>query len=162
MTPSNVLTELQTAAARKWQGDQAAQSAGLFARAAAEIERQQREREVFARWIAEACGVLASVEDEAEDGGESLRILRERGDRLVRAVLGPPPPRTDVWVADTDGNRKNDPLYGQAELDAAVAAERARCAAIARRWGETHADGVTVNARNAASKIARGIEGPNV
>jgi hypothetical protein len=42
------------------------------------------------------------------------------------------------------------------------AAERERCAAVARRWGETHADGETVNARNAASKIARGIEGPNV
>lgn len=53
------------------------------------------------------------------------------------------------------------PLYDQAALDAAVAAERARCAAIARRWGETHDAGVTVNARNAASKIARGIEGPN-
>jgi len=49
----------------------------------------------------------------------------------------------------------------QARIDAAVAAERERCAAIARRWGETHADGVTVNARNAADKIARGIEGPN-
>jgi hypothetical protein len=45
---------------------------------------------------------------------------------------------------------------------AAVATERERCAAVARRWGETHADGETVNARNAASKIARGIEGPNV
>ena len=50
-----------------------------------------REREVLARWMAEACGVLASVEEEAEDGGESLRMLRERGLRLVRAVLGPPP-----------------------------------------------------------------------
>ncbi len=62
------------------------------------------------------------------------------------------------------------PLYAQAALDEAVrqaldaacAQERERCAAIARQWGETHADGVTVNARNAASKIARGIEGPNV
>lgn len=44
----------------------------------------------------------------------------------------------------------------------AVVAERERCAAIARRWGETHADGVTVNARNAADKISRDIEGPNV
>jgi len=49
----------------------------------------------------------------------------------------------------------------ESAFDAAVAAERERCAAIARRWGETHADGVTVNARNAADKIARGIEGPN-
>lgn len=48
-----------------------------------------REREVLARWMAEACGVLFSVEEEAEDGGESLRMLRERGLRLVRAVLPP-------------------------------------------------------------------------
>ena len=54
------------------------------------------------------------------------------------------------------------PLLRYAPVCAAVAAERERCAAVARRWGETHADGETVNARNAASKIARGIEGPNV
>ena len=96
----SVLKDLQDAAARKWQGDPAAQGAGLFARAAAEIERQQREREVFARWMAEACGVLLSVEEEAEDGGESLRMLRERGLRLVhaalvRAALWPPPLETE-------------------------------------------------------------------
>ena len=49
-----------------------------------------------------------------------------------------------------------------AAIDRAVAAECERGAAVARRWGETHADGETVNARNAASKIARAIEGPNV
>jgi hypothetical protein len=31
------------------------------------------------------------------------------------------------------------------------------CAAISKRWGETHDAGVTVNARNAGSKIERGI-----
>lgn len=35
----DVLSELRQAAARKWQGDPAAQQAGLFARAAAEVER---------------------------------------------------------------------------------------------------------------------------
>ena len=40
-----------------------------------------------------------------------------------------------------------------------VAAERSKCATIARLWGETHAPHETVNARNAASKIARAIEG---
>lgn len=84
-TRRSVLAELQDAAARKWQGDPAAQGAGLFARAAAEMEWHGREREVFARWMAEACGVLLSV----EDGDESLRMLRERGLRLVRAALGP-------------------------------------------------------------------------
>ena len=44
---------------------------------------------------------------------------------------------------------------------AAMAAERERCAAVARRWGETHEAHVTVNARNAADKIARAIEGPS-
>ena len=34
-----VLAELKSVAARKWQGDPAAQRSGLFARAAAEIER---------------------------------------------------------------------------------------------------------------------------
>lgn len=48
-------------------------------------------------------------------------------------------------------------LYPRSAIDAAIAAECERCAAIALRWGETHADGETVNARNAASKIARGI-----
>jgi hypothetical protein len=84
-----VLAELQDVAARKWQGDPAAQQAGLFARAATEIERQQRESEVLARWMAEACGVLFSVEEEAEDGGESLRLLRERGLRLCALCCSP-------------------------------------------------------------------------
>lgn len=35
----DILADLQAAAARKWRGDPAAQRAGLFARAAAEIER---------------------------------------------------------------------------------------------------------------------------
>lgn len=48
------------------------------------------------------------------------------------------------------------------KADAAEAVERERCAAVARRWGETHESHVTVNARNAADKIARAIEGPNV
>ena len=47
------------------------------------------------------------------------------------------------------------------KLGECVAAERERCAAVARRWGETHEPHVAVNARNAADKIARAIEGPN-
>lgn len=40
LVPSrDVLADLQRAASRKWQGNQACQQAGLFARAAAEIER---------------------------------------------------------------------------------------------------------------------------
>lgn len=38
----DVLDELRTAAARKWNGDPAAQRAGLFARAAAEVEDLRR------------------------------------------------------------------------------------------------------------------------
>ncbi len=59
-----------------------------------------RVREVFARWMAEACGVLFEVEEEAEDGGESLRMLRERGLRLVRAVLHPQPGELPPWLED--------------------------------------------------------------
>ena len=51
-TRRSVLAELQDAAARKWQGDPAAQGAGLFARAAAEMEWHGREREVFASEVA--------------------------------------------------------------------------------------------------------------
>lgn len=40
-TAGSVLADLDTAAARKWQGDPDAQRAGLFARAAAEIRRLQ-------------------------------------------------------------------------------------------------------------------------
>lgn len=44
-----------------------------------------------------------------------------------------------------------------AAVSVATTAEREACAVIAERWGETHGEGVTVNARNAGSKIARGI-----
>ena len=69
----DVLDELRAAAARKWQGDPAAQRAGLFARAAAEVEELRRDLE----------------ENEA---------LRERmADLLSRtavALRGPEPPLT--------------------------------------------------------------------
>jgi hypothetical protein len=45
----------------------------------------------------------------------------------------------------------------QAALDAVRAEERERCAAMASRWGETHEPHLSVNARNAADKIARAI-----
>jgi hypothetical protein len=58
------------------------------------LDRQQRidvlngERQVLARWMAEALLVLGTLDTEdSEDGGESLRMLRERGYRLVKAVL---------------------------------------------------------------------------
>jgi hypothetical protein len=58
------------------------------AQPAPDIAALLAERAVLGRWMAEACGVLREVEQDAEDGGESLRRLRERGERLVRAVLG--------------------------------------------------------------------------
>ena len=87
---------------------------------------------------------------------------REVGSNLG---LGPLPPCARTVVYNESKGYSFDAYTVHQMLDyarAAVVAERERCAAIARRWGETHADGVTVNARNAASKIARGIEGPNV
>jgi hypothetical protein len=52
-------------------------------------------------------------------------------------------------------------LYTEDQVMALLAAERERCAAIATRWGDTHSGYETVNACNAASKIARAIQGPN-
>ena len=45
----------------------------------------------------------------------------------------------------------------RAALEQAIVAERERCAAVSEMWGATHDAGETVNARNASSKIARGI-----
>lgn len=42
-------------------------------------------------------------------------------------------------------------------IEHAVKDERDECAEVARRWGETHEPGITVNARNAGRKIADGI-----
>lgn len=54
----------------------------------ARIDALTREREALARWMAEAMLVLGTLENEdSEDGGESLRKLREQGARMVRAVL---------------------------------------------------------------------------
>lgn len=51
----------------------------------------QAKTEVLARWMAEALSALCDVDADAEDGGESLRMLKDRGDRLVRAVLASMP-----------------------------------------------------------------------
>jgi hypothetical protein len=80
--------------------DQAALDAATTQAAAEERDKQRNVREVFARWIAEACGVLFEVEEDAEDGGEHLRMLRERGLRLVRAVMHPKPGELPPWLKD--------------------------------------------------------------
>ena len=49
---SGVLADLKSVAARKWQGDPAAQRAGLFARAAAEIERLTADNNRIRDWLA--------------------------------------------------------------------------------------------------------------
>lgn len=55
--------------------------------AEAEIERLRGERDVLARWVAEATQVLSTLVDEdSEDAGDSVRMLRDRGDKLVLAV----------------------------------------------------------------------------
>lgn len=53
--------------------------------------KAEAERKVLARWMAEALLALCDFDADAEDGGESLRTLKERGERLVAAVLGRPP-----------------------------------------------------------------------
>ena len=49
--------------------------------------------EVLARWIAEVLPALDVAEalEDFEDGGEHLRMLKDRGERLVAAMLGTPP-----------------------------------------------------------------------
>ena len=81
--------------------------------------------------------------------------------------LGPLLPARDgqarvMTLTSDDSDNFQGHWYSPQAVAERVAAERERCAAVARRWGETHDAGVTVNARNAADKIARGIEGPNV
>lgn len=48
--------------------------------------------EVLARWIAEVLPALdvADALEDFEDGGEHLRMLKDRGERLVAAVIGLP------------------------------------------------------------------------
>lgn len=49
--------------------------------------KAEAECNVLAWWMVEALGVLCDVDADAEDGGESLRMLKESGDRLVAAVF---------------------------------------------------------------------------
>lgn len=57
--------------------------------AAAVVPDQERNR-VFARWAMEALLALETIEpDDYEDGGEHLRMLMDRGRRLVDAVVLP-------------------------------------------------------------------------
>ena len=53
----------------------------------AKVRKAEAECNVLAWWMVEALGVLCDVAEDAEDGGESLRILKESGDRLVAAVF---------------------------------------------------------------------------
>ena len=51
------------------------------------VRKAEAECNVLAWWMVGALGVLCDVAEDAEDGGESLRILKESGDRLVAAVF---------------------------------------------------------------------------
>lgn len=59
--------------------------------AADEIQRMRGEQEVLRRWMFEALLVLETAEalEDFEDGGEHIRMLRDRGRRLVEAVRQP-------------------------------------------------------------------------
>ena len=63
------------------------QGARLLRECSAEIKELRGDRETLAWWMAEALGALCEVGADAEDGGESLRMLRDRGERLVIAIL---------------------------------------------------------------------------
>ena len=97
-----------------------------------ELTRLRGEREILARWMAEACGVLDTLTSEdAEDGGKHLQTLCVRGDRLVRAVLGVPSMPLPL------------PLHNQAAPDEVTLALRQDAARY--RWLAGNSDG---NAQN--------------
>ena len=52
-----------------------------------EVRKANAECNVLAWWMVEALGMLCDVDAAAVLGGESLRMLKESGDRLVAAVL---------------------------------------------------------------------------
>jgi hypothetical protein len=53
---------------------------------ASQLVAEQERLRVFARWAMEA---LQTLEYEIEDGGEQLRMLMDRGRRLIDAVVLP-------------------------------------------------------------------------
>jgi acyl-CoA reductase-like NAD-dependent aldehyde dehydrogenase len=81
MAERDVLDELREAAGRKWQGDPAAQRAGLFARAATEVEELRRDlAEVEALRAA-----LSVVERRLrEDTAPILRCVEAHGDDAAK------------------------------------------------------------------------------
>ena len=60
----------------------------VYAYAAQQVAAERERTKVLAVWAHNALGVLATLEGEdMEDGGEQLRLLRDRGEKLVKAVL---------------------------------------------------------------------------
>lgn len=54
---------------------------------AAEIERLRGTSDVLRRWMLEALLVMDSIDpDDSEDGGDALRMLMDRGQRLVEVL----------------------------------------------------------------------------
>lgn len=71
-----------------------------------------------------------------------------------------------IYKGDGEWHFRNDSMrdllgelgeFATSIIEHAVMVEREECASIAERWGETHVAAVTVNARDAGEKIARGI-----
>lgn len=80
-----MLADLKRAAAAKWRGDSAAQQWGLFARAAAEIERLRAELAAERELCAAVCDSYAAENQRLHDEIERLRAGHDRYE-LVRRM----------------------------------------------------------------------------
>lgn len=61
--------------------------ASAIAEVAQEAERACGQRDVFARWMADALLTLDTIDpDDCEDGGNHLRMLTDSGQRLLKAA----------------------------------------------------------------------------
>ncbi len=85
----DVLPDLQAAAARKWSGSPACQQAGLFARAAAEIESARKERdELRSTMIAAAEEIQRCWDAHCDDEGYGPANLMRRLEDGIPAQYG--------------------------------------------------------------------------
>ena len=110
-----ILAELQTAAARKWQGDPACQQAGLFWRAVVELERLTAERDAFKQ------SLYAEMDENLRlrelGGAKPDEYITDMIERLIR--------ERDALRAELHREHA-DHKQTLADVDTLVAAERAR------------------------------------
>lgn len=123
----DVLTDLREAAARKWQGDPEAQRAGLFARAADEVERLRAENAELRQWEethisvrrrdTQALAELRRKVEALEEGAARYRLLRSEAYEAVIPHGGRLDGKRTAWITKLHPGDSFD-----AAIDAALAA----------------------------------------